>query len=334
LVTPDNISQLKDAHFITRLPDTYDLGKELKEAAITQAAWEDLRPSQENPKRAQYRAQSFIRTLYGQELRFVVVHSDQLAERQQQSLLRQMDKEHQVLQTPLKRLQAERFACQHDAESAITAFQKQQKWKWHVCEFTTEEETYTLPRAKRGRPKAVEVRQEAVHWKIVTHNLRQDEQARKHREARLGMFVLMTNHKDATQWDHRRVLETYKGQDAAETRFHLLKDPEILDAVYLKQPRRIEALVTVFVMAILLYGILEWRVRENLEKEETPIILPGKRKSKKPTGEMLLILLKTIQVIVLRMEDGSTIRKVSDLVDENVKRVIQLAGYDIRIYSG
>jgi transposase len=32
--------------------------------------------------------------------------------------------------------------------------------------------------------------------------------------------------------------------------------------VYLKTPSRIEALGIVFVMALLVYGMLEWRVRE------------------------------------------------------------------------
>jgi len=71
--------------------------------------------------------QSFIRSLYGHDLRFVVVHANHLAERQQQTLLRQMEKERLALQSPLKGLLSERFACQHDAETAMTAFRKQQK---------------------------------------------------------------------------------------------------------------------------------------------------------------------------------------------------------------
>lgn len=38
------------------------------------------------------------------------------------------------------------------------------------------------------------------------------------------------------------MLETYKGQDAAETRFRLLKSPAMINAVYIKDLKRIEAL--------------------------------------------------------------------------------------------
>jgi len=113
--------------------------------------------------------------------------------------------------------------------------------------------------------------------------LQANEANRKLHEERQGIFVLMTSHIVDEAWSNSKVLQTYKGQDAAETRFRLLKDPPILNAVYLKQPKRIEALVTVFIMALLLYGILEWRVRDNLAKETTPILLPGKKKSFKPT---------------------------------------------------
>ncbi|MCF2941897.1 IS4 family transposase, partial [Paenibacillus alkaliterrae] len=115
-------------------------------------------------------------------------------------------------------------------------------------------------------------------------------------------------------------------------RFRLLKDPTILDAIYLKQPKRIEALGTVFIMALLLYGLLEWRVRENMKQETEPLILPGKRKSFNPTAEMLLAMLKSIQVILVQVE-GRTIRTVSAHVNDNVKRVVRLAGYDMAIYT-
>jgi len=43
-VTLDNIQQLMDAKlsFMTRLPDTYDLGKTLKETAFRQGIWEEM----------------------------------------------------------------------------------------------------------------------------------------------------------------------------------------------------------------------------------------------------------------------------------------------------
>src|SRR5690625_2331798 len=61
-------------------------------------------------------------------------------------------------------------------------------------------------------------------------------------------------------------LQTNKGQEAAETRFRLLKSPAIIDGFFLKKPSRIEALGIIFVMVLLIYGILEYRIREKMKR--------------------------------------------------------------------
>ncbi len=261
-----------------------------------------------------------------------MVHSSQLEAKQRETLQRQMSKEKEKIDQALRSLAAERFACEHDAEQRITAFSKQQKWKWHAVDFMTQSETYPLPRAKRGRPKAGELPETAVQWCITVGDLRYEEEALLMQAQKQGLFVLATSHPESEAWNSRRVLKTYKGQAAAETRFRLLKDPVILDAIYLKQPSRVEALGVVFVMALLIYGLLEWRVRENLKQESEPLLLPGKRKSFEPTGEMLLALLKTIQVIHVTLGE-TRMRGLSAHVDDQVKRIIRLAGHDISIYT-
>ncbi|WP_028987960.1 hypothetical protein [Thermicanus aegyptius] len=62
------------------------------------------------------------------------------------------------------------------------------------------------------------------------------------------MFILMTNRTKGEGWDALRNLETCKGQEAAEMHFRLLKDPAILDALYLDKPNQIDVLGIVFVL--------------------------------------------------------------------------------------
>ncbi|MNQ86716.1 hypothetical protein D3C85_1019160 [compost metagenome] len=334
LATQENLllMQREQLSFITRLPDSFGLTTELKEEAMWREAWESVGGESEDKRLSRYRVQSFDRELYGQSLRFVVVHSSQLEAKQRETLMRQMAKEKEKIVQALRTLAAERFACEHDAQQAIAAFRKQQKWKWHEVDLTAEAETYALPRQQRGRPKLDEQVEQAVHWRMAISELRHDESTLLIQAQKQGLFVLMTSHSESENWSSARVLQTYKGQAAAETRFRLLKDPAVLDAIYLKQPKRVEALGIVFVMALLLYGLLEWRVRENLKQETEPLVLPGKRKSFQPTAEMLLAMLKTIQVILVTTE-GHTMRGLSAHVDDQVKRIVRLAGHDISIYT-
>ena len=305
LATMDNINLMmrEGLSFITRLPETFDLCADLKEEALWKNDWENAGPFSEGTGKARYYVQSFARSLYGHDLRFVVVHSDQLEALQTETLRRQITKERTAINKQLQRLQAERFNCKHDAQQAIEAFHKQQKGKWHICDLAVQEEAYTQPRQTRGRPKANESLQTGTHWKVMDLGVRMNDETVTAKSHKLGMFVLMTNHAASEHWTSAKVLQSYKGQEAAETRFRLFKDPSFLDAIYLKQPHRIEALGIVMVMALLVYGVLEWRVRENLKQESEPLILPGKRKSFKPTAEMLLALLQSIQ-LTLQTVDG------------------------------
>ena len=87
-----------------------------------------------------------------------------------------------------------------------------------------------------------------------------------------------------------------------------------------KTPDRIGALGIVLVMALLVYGILEYRVREQWAKQEKPLQIPGRSKDYKPTGQVLLALLQSVKVILLQYS-GRT------------ERVVEMAGYDMTIYT-
>lgn len=337
LVTPDNLARLREnggVAFITRLPDTYALATELRLAAVSEAQWEEAGTLGSSDKNASvYRTQSFIRDFYGQPTRFVVVHSSHLQTKEEQTLMRKLENEKQEIAKQVQALSSQDFSCEKDAENALKTFSKVQKrWKWHEVTFIIEPETYTLPREKRGRPKTGSVPEQGIRYRIIATPAAPREELIVEHRSTLGVFILLSSHVEESEWSSLRLLQTYKGQDAAETRFRLLKDPAILDAVYLKTPSRIEALGIVFVMALMVYGVLEWRVREQMKQEKEPLVLPGKRKSFKPTAEMLLAMLKTFMVVVIRYADGQKVRQLDAGMDERKARVVRLAGYDPQIY--
>lgn len=80
--------------------------------------------------------------------------------------------------------------------------------------------------------------------------LSRNEEAVEEEKRRLGTFVLISN-AETDRVTNAEVLRTYKGQDAAETRFRLVKDPQLVDGIFLKKPDRIGTLGIVLVMALL-----------------------------------------------------------------------------------
>jgi len=82
-----------------------------------------------------------------------------------------------------------------------------------------------------------------------------------------------------------------------------IRIPQLVDGIYLKTPERMEALGIVLVMALLLYGMLEYRIRQQLDKEEKPFRIKGRACDYKPTGQVLLEMLKQIKIILLQYAD-------------------------------
>jgi transposase len=128
------------------------------------------------------------------------------------------------------------------------------------------------------------------------------------------------------------ILKEYKEQAAVETRFRFLKDPTYVDGIYLKNPERVMALGYVFLMALLVFSLLERRVRNNLKAKNEKLRIPGKIKTDSPTGVMLLEMLSKLQMVIIFME-GQAIRTLpGNLFNSQVIKLLTMAGLDENIY--
>jgi hypothetical protein len=94
-------------------------------------------------------------------LRFVVVHSSQLAQQQTQTYAAAQGKEAAVLADHVRRVHARWFACLPDAEAAIAEDAGQGQghrgrrprlWRYHAVRYHSVAETRRTRRARRGRP--------------------------------------------------------------------------------------------------------------------------------------------------------------------------------------
>ena len=104
-------------------------------------------------------------------------------------------------------------------------------------------------------------------------------------------FVLITP-LPADRADAAALLREYKGQTSVEQRFHFLKAPTFVDAIFLKKPERIQALGSVMLLALLLFSVVGRRVRAH------PAPLPTSKRGSlaRPTGYEILKHWRGIQV--------------------------------------
>ena len=112
--------------------------------------------------------------------------------------------------------------------------------------------------------------------------------------------MLLTNVPTAGHLAHsaRDILTVYKEQHGTEQNYGFLKDPVIVNSLFLKKPERIEALGLVLLLALLIWRLMERAMRTHVDTTSTP--LPGwdKKATERPTSFMMVT--KFAGVIVLK----------------------------------
>jgi transposase len=116
--------------------------------------------------------------------------------------------------------------------------------------------------AKAGRYLTAEVVETPdgldVRWRLNRERLREDAQFD-------GVYCLVTNLPEA-EASLRDVFRAYKQQAKVEGRFRAVKQPPIrVRPVWLHQPRRIESLVFVVMVALFLFALIEREARRAVE---------------------------------------------------------------------
>lgn len=117
----------------------------------------------------------------------------------------------------------------------------------------------------------------------------------------MGCFVLLTNVPAQGQMAHSagEVLRAYKAQHGVEQTFAFLKDPVIVNSLFLKKPQRIEALGLILLLALLLWRLVERTLRVHVETTGNALTGWDKKETQKPTAFMLMT--KFAAVLVLKV---------------------------------
>jgi Domain of unknown function (DUF4277) len=120
-----------------------------------------------------------------------------------------------------------------------------------------------------------------------------------------GWYGLLTN-LTVEQADGAEVLCRYKGQEVVERRYGAFKGPLGVAPMFLKDNRRISALVTVICLALLVFCLVERAVRKAIAPSiELPGLYVGR--PAKPTGRLIFEALAGLRLNPARGRDPPTI---------------------------
>jgi transposase len=248
-----------------------------------------------------------------EELRFVVVHSSQLAQQQTQTYAAAQVKEAEAVAAHVQQVQARWFACLPDAETALAVYAGQEPghrgrrsrpWRYHTVRYRIVADTRRTRRARRGRPAKMEPPPIESGYRVVV-----EVEALAKPEEDTGWTVLATT-VSAEGCTDVEILQAYQDQNTTvEPGFRWIKNPAAIAPVWLEKPERIAALAMLTVLGLLVYSVIQRQVRLYLRTHDQQ--LPGnKGLTATPTAAVVLALFAPVALVRLWIE-GQEVTQLS-----------------------
>ena len=298
MVTEYNLAALIKDYFISRCPFTYkETNLAVSRAIRNKDGWEDIPPIEppiNSRPRAEYKLYETTVTLYNKEYRAIVVHSSAHDKRRLKRLNSRLGSSVKEVSEKLKVASSIEYFCRKDAEAAAKKLSKECS-TYHFLDVSGEEKiTYG-----KGKPPKDPAKRKIASIKyllkgVVNENSEKIEQAREES----GCFVLLTNTPVTGPMAHTpsEILAGYKEQHGIERNFSFIKNPVILNSIFLHKPERIEVLSFIMLIALLIWNLMQHVMRRNIKSTNSVVEGLAGRKTKTPTTYAMTTKFRTLSV--------------------------------------
>ena len=268
-----------------------------------------------------YRISSFDSSYGGIQQRWLLVFSEQAYNREKKTLEKKVIKEAEKLKQALWHVGNQVFHCEKDALKALEAIKK--GYKFHKIFGTV---ISLNKHSSRGRPKKDAEKVPAGH-KLEVSFAKDTIEIEKILN-RKGRFILATNDLDIEGYRDEQILKEYKEQQNVEGGFRFLKDPWFMvDSIFLKLPKRIEALMMIMTLTLLVYNVGQYRLRQQLKEENTTLPNQLGKQIQNPTLRWIFQLMEGIGLVHFYNESlSSIVREVITNINAVRKKIIYLFG--------
>ena len=313
LYSAANLEHLGSLHWITRVPLSIGGAQPLISQLCREAFIET--------KREGYRLSPCCSHYGGVPQRWIVVESDLGRQRDLKALDKRLSKQADKANQQLRHLSRTEFACEADA---LKQTQKlAQSWSLHTLGSINVVAQAHYDQA--GRPRQ-ETPVSHYTYRVSAQVIEEDglvEVARR----QAGRFILATNQLDESVLSDESVLDDYKGQQAPERGFGILKDPLFFtSSVFLKTPQRIAALVMIMGLALMVYTLAQRQLRTALKQAQQTIRNQLKKPTNAPTMRWVFQGFQAVHL--LRINDTY---QVSNLTPERIQ-ILKLMGAPCQKY--
>jgi len=301
-------------NWISRVPFTIKAAQELTKTLLSEQF------TQSNLHQG-YRFCTVCSEYVGVKQQWVVVESEQRKQADLKTLSKRIEQSFNLKKKSLLTLEKKEFACEPDAIRAAREFEKTLKYHSLTQLNIVAKSHYK----SKGRPRPED---KVSHYTYhIQANLVEDEAVIQTYRHQTGRFILATNLLDDKKWTADLLLQEYKAQQTTERGFRFIKDPLFFASrVFLKSTKRIMALVMIMTLALMVYSLGQFQLRQALEK--TNSTLPN-QKGTPTTRPTLRWILQCFQSVHLVFVNGI---KSSIQLSDKQTLILQFLGSSSRQY--
>jgi transposase len=274
--------------WLTRVPETHRPAKALTQWPSEAFAWQSLGEG--------YSISVMENQHQGIHQRWAVVYSEQAYQKEVKTLERTINKAQTKAEQGLRKLSQQRFQCRADAEQAVQ--HQVRSWRYHQLAYSIEPVTQ-YPR--KGRPRADE-QPDIVGYRVQGQVSRDETKIEPIRRQK-GRFILATNELDRATLPDEAILTEYKRLSHTERGFQFIKDHTFeVHSIFLKKPKRIEALMMVMTLGLMVYGVAEYDLRQSLKANNETVTNQLNQPTQKPKMKWIFRLFQGVQLWRIQFE--------------------------------
>jgi transposase len=255
-----------------------------------------------------YQAIAYVVEYEQMQQKWVLFKSNHAKSKEDKTIYKEYQKKQDQESKLLKKLQKTAYFCKADAKLALKEITTQLK-----CTIITEKELLLKPKYKtKGRPKKDEMPEYyEYYWQIKTEPNK--EYLKQEQKQKSGLFILATND---MKLSNQELLDEYKSQQRVERGFRFLKSPQFLsDAMFLKNPKRIEAMLMIMTLSLLVYSALEYKIRQELKTQNKTFPNQLGKPIQNPTTRWIFENFHEIQIVIIKELKKQVI---ANLLERNV----------------
>lgn len=306
--------------------------------------------------------------LYGSSYRAIVVHSSNHDKRRQKRIDRQLGEARGKAEKAVKQAEREVFSCEKDAQAALEKLEKTfAKGLWQAGGSLKSREVRASGKVAIGNERKV-VRTEFRLSLGILENQELTERFRAQAgcfvllsnapapapeittEVTPEIITEVTQEikskvttKEVTGikaeaeqirpgqrlWSAPQCLQAYKEQHGVESNFSFLKEPLIVNDVFLKNPGRIDALGMVMLLSLLLWSLMQRSLRQSVEQQpELRLSDLDNKPTKRPTS--FIMVHKFLSVIILKIGGH---RRLSKPLRSDQLQYLRALGLDHTVFT-